>query len=215
MLPAPGNARLPRRLPPPQGREGASEGRREEGREQGKTKHPKRTGHSPTTLCTVLEQSPLERKSGRCAQRKKSGNRHRFLCPGRLLRSNESFKIPRLQPPRRVLTGWWRVWVKLCRVPAQEQPPYESGVLQKQLLRKGRLFHQRSHNSCREGPGIASITVQRRLKFREAGGKSGEGRGSPQGTQLMRTSAPAISLCVPRHTTGRSTRGSSLCPWPS
>lgn len=141
----------------------------------------------------------MERKSGRCAQRKKPGNRHRFLCPGRLLRSNESFKIPRLQPPRRVLTGWWRVWVKLCRVPAQEQPPYESGVLQKQLLRKGRLFHQRSHNSCREGPGIASITVQRRLKFREAAGKSGEGRGSPQGTQLMRTSAPAISVCPTPH----------------
>lgn len=199
-----GGSRLPKG-----GRGPAKEG----GRERGKTKHPKRTGHSPTTLCTVLEQSPLERKSGRCAQRKKPGNWHKFLCPGRLLRSNESFKVPRLQPTRRVLTGWWRAWVKLCRVPAQEQPPYESGFLQKQLLRKSRLFHQRSHNSYREGPGIASITVQRRLKSREAGGKSGEGRGSPQGTQLMRTSAPGISLRAPRHTSGRSPRGSSLCPW--
>lgn len=117
-------------------------------------KHPKRTGHSPTTLCTVLEQSPLERKSGRCAQRKKPGNWHKFLCPGRLLRSNESFKVPRLQPTRRVLTGWWRAWVKLCRVPAQEQPPYESGFLQKQLLRKSRLF-----------PSTVSQQLQRRAWY--------------------------------------------------
>lgn len=58
----------------------------------------------------------------------------------------------------------------------------------------------------RKGPDIAPTVQRRRRKFREAGGGRGEV------TQLMPTSAPALSVLGPRCTAGGSS-GSGLCPW--
>lgn len=61
--------------------------------------------------------------------------------------------------------------VKLWRGSGLKQTSCESGAPPKQALKERRLFHQRSLHSHREGPVIASITVQRRrLKFQEAQG---------------------------------------------
>lgn len=175
MLLAPGNAAAKEAPASP----GEKETMKEGGREGRENETPQRAGCTPNTLWTVLELSPLGRKSGRWKQRKPPQETDRtFSVSGRLPGTNEIFQGSQAtahwerEGGREALS---RVW------PGVGVAAVNTGFLASDSLEKASSFFRiLITRPRREGPGSAPITVpRRRLKFQETGGGGGEQREVP------------------------------------
>lgn len=135
----------------------------------------------------------MGRKSGWWKQKKSTGNRHKFLCPGALPRTNESFQAS--SPGGE---GRREGWGGLRQGPGPERDcrgggPVSQGFLTSNNLEKAGSFIRglitRLHI---EGPGIVlSLRKGDRNSWRLSGGRRATG-GSPQVVRPTRISAPVF-----------------------